>query len=397
MRRILPILLLALVAACTKNKDPDRPAKLVAFPEGVKIEKVWSESVGGTKVPLRLGLGIDVEGTTVYAAGAKGEIAAFDLHTGHLTWKTRTKLPVGGAVGFGDGRIVVGTTDGDVIALDAQTGKQLWTTNIVAEILAPPAVSAKLVLVRGVDAKLHGLSAVDGHEVWLQQQSVPKLSLRGTASPIIAGEVAITGFDNGRVVASSLGDGSSVWETQLQIPTGKTDIDRLVDVDSRAQIIGNDVYVVGFQGKVAMMALDSGQMWWSHEASSYRGVAVDGDAVYISTADGEVIALNRRIGTELWRQKALAHRGLSGPAVAGNAIVVADYQGYVHWLDKGTGAVIGRARAGKARYTNPPVYADGLVLLLNDRGVIDALRATPVAAHATAAAAPVSPTTPSGG
>jgi outer membrane protein assembly factor BamB len=379
MRRILPILLLALVAACSKDKDPDRPAKLVAFPEGLKIQKVWSEKVGGSKVPLRLGLALDVEGDTVYAAGEKGEIAAFKLQTGHKAWETRTKLPLGGAVGFGDGKIVVGSTDGDVIALDAQSGQRLWSTNVAAEILAAPAVSPKLVLVRGVNGKLHALSMADGHELWQQQQSVPKLSLRGTASPAIVGDVAVTGFDNGRVVATSLSDGASVWETQLQIPAGKTDIDRLADVDTRAQIIGNDIYVVGFQGKVAMMALDSGQIWWSHDTSSYRGVALDDDTVYVSTAAGEVVALKRRTGIELWRQKGIAHRGLSGPAVAGDAIVVADYQGYVHWLDRGTGAIIGRVRAGKVRYTNPPVYADGLLLLMNDRGVIDAFRATPVA------------------
>src|ERR1700722_733856 len=102
MRRILPILLLALVAACTKDKDPDRPAKLVAFPETLKIQKVWSESVGGNKVPLRLGLGLNVEGDTVYAAGSKGDIEAFNLQNGRPEWQTRTKLPLGGAVGFGD-------------------------------------------------------------------------------------------------------------------------------------------------------------------------------------------------------------------------------------------------------------------------------------------------------
>jgi outer membrane protein assembly factor BamB len=388
MRRILPILLLALIAACTKDKDPDRPTKLVAFPETLKIQKVWSENIGGTKVPLRLGLALDVEGDTVYAAGEKGEIAAFDLHNGHPQWQTRTKLPLGGAVGYGDGKIVVGSTDGDVIALDANTGKQLWTVNITTEILAAPAVSSKLALVRGVDGKLHGLSMVDGHELWQQQQSVPKLSLRGTASPSVVGEVAVTGFDNGRIVASSLSDGSSVWETQLQIPTGKTDLDRLVDVDTRAQIIGNDVYVVGFQGKVAMLALDSGQIWWSHELSSYRGLALDDNNIYLSTSIGEVVALTRRNGTEVWRQKALAHRGLSGPAVAGDAVVVADFKGYVHWLNKQTGALMARVRAGKARYTNAPVYADGVLMLLNDRGVLDAFRAAPLATHATAAAVP---------
>src|SRR5580658_3564471 len=319
MRRILPILLLALVAACTKDKDPDRPTKLVAFPETLKIQKVWSDKVGGTKVPLRLGLALEVAGETVYAAGEKGEIAAFNLHNGRPQWTTRTKLPLGGAVGYGDGRIVVGSTDGDVIALDASSGKKLWTTNIAAEILAAPAVTAKLVLVRGVDGKLHGLSMADGHELWQQQQTVPKLSLRGTASPAVVGEVAVTGFDNGRIVASSLVDGSSVWETQLQLPTGKTDLDRLVDVDTPAHIDGNDVYVVGFQGKVAMMALDSGQIWWSHEISSYRGLALDDVNLYVTTSAGEVVALTRRNGTEVWRQKALAHRGLSGPAVAGDA------------------------------------------------------------------------------
>jgi len=380
MRRILlPILLLAIVAACSKTKDPDRPTKLVAFPETVKIQKVWSEKVGGTKVPLRLGLALDVEGDTVYAAGETGEIAAFDLHNGHPQWRTRTKLPLGGAVGFGDGKIVVGSTDGDVIALDAKSGKRLWSTNIVAEIVAAPAVSPRMALVRGVDGKLHALSMADGHELWQQQQTVPKLSLRGTASPMIAGNVAVTGFDNGRVVATSLSDGASVWETQLQIPAGKTDIDRLADIDTRAQIVGNDVYVVGFQGKVAMMALDSGQIWWSHNTSSYRGVALDAENVYVSAADGEVFALNRRTGTEVWRQKALMNRGISGPDVAGDAIVVADFQGYVHWLDKSSGALIGRIRAGRSRYSNPPVYADGLLLLLNDRGVIDAFRATPIA------------------
>ncbi len=146
----------------------------------------------------------------------------------------------------------------------------------------------------------------------------------------------------------------------------------------------NDVYVVGFQGKVAMIALDSGQTWWSHDSSSYRGIAVDADNVYVSAANGEVIALKRRTGIEVWRQKALAHRRLSGPAVADGAIVVADFQGYVHWLDRSTGALLGRVRAGKVRYTNPPVYADGLLLLLNDRGVIDAFRATPIAVRAAA-------------
>ncbi len=194
-----------------------------------------------------------------------------------------------------------------------KSGKQLWSVNVAAEILTAPTVSPKMVLVRGVNGKLHSLSMADGHELWQVQQTVPKLSLRGTASAAIAGDVAVTGFDNGRVVATSLVDGSSVWETQLQIPTGKTDIDRLADVVSRAQIDGNDVYVVGFQGKVCHDGAGLRADLWSHDTSSYRGIAIDDSNVYVSTAAGEVMAVNRHTGVEAWRQKALTNRGYLGP------------------------------------------------------------------------------------
>ncbi|HTY48392.1 MAG TPA: outer membrane protein assembly factor BamB [Steroidobacteraceae bacterium] len=379
MRRLLMIMALAALAACSKDKNPDTPMKLAPFTAQLKIDKVWEAKVGGTSVPLRLGLALAVQGERVFAAGEKGEIAAFDVQTGRRLWRTRTKLPLGGAVGLSGDRLIIGTTDGDVLYVDAGDGKVLWKVNVGSEILAAPALSPKLALVRTVDGKLHALQTTNGHELWQQQQPVPKLSLRGTGSPVLVGDVAVSGFDNGKVMAVNLADGSAAWETQVQIPTGKTEIERLSDIDGTALVSGNDVYVAGFQGQVAMLALDNGQIWWSHQMSSYRGLAMDDDALYVSTAEGEVVALNRRTGTQIWRQKALGHRRLSGPAVAGNAVVVADYQGYVHWLDRSTGAIIGRTRAGKSRYTNPPVAADGLVLLINDRGQIRAYRTTPIA------------------
>jgi outer membrane protein assembly factor BamB len=142
------------------------------------------------------------------------------------------------------------------------------------------------------------------------------------------------------------------------------------------------VYAVGFQGRVAMLALDTGQIWWSHEASSYRGLTLDDDALYLSTADGEVVALKARTGTEIWRQKALLHRGLSPVAVMDDALVTADFQGYVHWLDKDNGALAARVRIGKVRVSTAPVVSGNTVVVINDRGHIDAYRVTRLAAPA---------------
>lgn len=383
MRRLAIMLaLIALATACSKSKNVDQPRKLVPFTASLRVERVWSASVGGTKKPLLLGLDLAVQGDVVYAAGRGGDIAAFDLASGRRIWERRVKAALGGGPGTDASLVVVGSTDGDVFGLRASDGAILWHVNVAGEILAAPAVTPRIVVVRAVDGKLHGLSPADGHELWQVQQQVPSLSLRGTSRPDIVGEVAICGFDNGKVVAANLSDGSSAWETQISTPHGSNEIEELNDVDATPRTEGNDVYVAQFQGRVAMLALDTGQIWWSHDMSSYRGMGVDDHDVYVSTADGEVVAMHRTSGTEVWRQKALMYRQLSAPVVSGDAVVVADYQGYVHWLNKATGALMARARSGKRRVTNPPVAAGGLLVVIDDDGRITAFRATPLGASA---------------
>ena len=379
MRRlILAAALLALVAACSKTKDVDRPKQLVPFTASLRVMHAWSASVGGTRKPLRLGLDLAVEGERVYAAGREGEVAAFDLATGRRIWGRRLKAALSGGPGADAQMVVVGSSAGDVFALAAADGAVLWHANIAGEILAAAAVTPRLVVVRAVDGKLHALTASNGHEIWQVQQPVPSLSLRGTSRPTIIGDVAICGFDNGKVVAANLSDGSSAWETVITPARGSNEIERLNDVDATPRVTGSDVYVAQFQGKVAKLALDSGQIWWSHDMSSYRGMAVDGDDLYVVTADGEVIAIRASTGVELWKQNALLHRPLSAPAVWGDAIAVADYQGYVHWLDVKTGALIGRARSGKRPILSAPVAAGGLVIVMNERGNITAFRPIPL-------------------
>ena len=375
---------LLIAAGCTKDKDVEPPAKLVDFPQTLPVKKLWGEGVGANKkqIKLRLGLGPAIDHGLVFAASHKGELLAVSLDSGKHVWLKKLKMPLSAGPAAADGMVVVGSSKGAIVAFEGATGKELWRARVNSELLSAPAISASVVVLRSVDGRLHGFNAQTGKEQWSVEQQVPRLSLRGTATPIIAKEVAISGFDNGKVMAVSLVNGDTVWDTALASPHGRTELDRLVDIDSAVHVVGDNVFAAGYQGRTAMIALDSGQIWWSHDTSSYRGVAVDDDNVYVSTAEGEVLALKRRTGVEVWRQKALMHRGLSGPAVAGDAIVVADFQGYVHWLDKSSGALMGRVRAGKVRYSNPPAYADGVLVLLNDRGVIDAFRATPIAVPA---------------
>jgi outer membrane protein assembly factor BamB len=399
-RRWLAACALLILAACSKDKDVDQPTKLTDFNATIKAERVWTASVAdkGAK-PLRLGLGLSIDGNRVYAAGRKGEVAAFDLQSGRSLWRTKTKLALSGGPGSGAGLVVVGSTFGDLVALNSSDGAIRWKVRLNGEVLSAPAVSDRLIAIRTVDGKLRGISPKDGQELWSQEQQVPRLSLRGTASPVMTGDLVLSGFDNGKVEAINANDGSVQWEATIAPAHGKTELERMDDVDSTVRVSGSDVYAIGFQGRISMLALDTGQTWWSHDASSFRAIGLDDSSLYISTSDGEVVALRRRTGTELWRQKALLHRRLSAAVETDTSIVTGDYQGYVHWLDKATGALAARASTGKVRISNPPVVAGNMVLVVNDVGKISAFRVTPMggkrAATPAEAGNSASPTEPS--
>jgi len=375
------LMALVLIGACSKDKSIDQPAKLTPFSASLRVQRVWSASVDDKKaVPLRLGLGLSVAGNRVYAAGHRGDVVAIDVSSGRILWRARTRAPLAGGTAASDALVLVGSSDGQLFALNPADGAIRWKVRLNGEVLAPAAISERLIAVRTVDGKLHALSPADGHELWFQEQQVPRLSLRGTARPVIAGELVLCGFDNGKVLAANMSDGSVQWEATITPPHGRTELERLADIDSPVRVSGQDVFTVGFQGRVAMLALETGQIWWSHEASSFRGLTLDEDALYVATADGELLALKARTGAEMWRQKALLHRGLSAPATMDKALVTADFQGYVHWLDKASGALAARAGTGKVRISTPPVVVGNMVLVINDRGHISAFRVTPLAA-----------------
>lgn len=375
---------LCLLAACSKSKNPEQPAKLAPIKSSLRVQHLWSANVLGgwfgrrAISRLRLGLGLAVEGSRVFASGHRGEVAAFDLGTGRRLWTTNTRLPLGGGPAVRGNLLVVGATDGHVAALNATTGKRLWTVLINGSVISPPAISDNVIAVRSVDGKLRALSPADGHEIWEAEQDVPSLSLRGTSTPLIVGNLIISGFDNGKVLAVSSTDGSQVWQATVSSPHGRTEISRLDDVDGPVTAAGKDVYAVGYHGDVTMLGIKSGQTWWSHKASSYRGLALgDGDTVYMSTADGQIVKLDRSNGSVVWRQTALRYRGLTTVAVGDDAVVTADFQGYLHFLDKQTGAFVARVRAGKVRISNPPIVEGNEVVVINDEGRISAYRMSP--------------------
>jgi outer membrane protein assembly factor BamB len=331
--------------------------------------------VGGGGDKLRLALGLAEGDGLVYAASRSGDVRALDAGDGRTRWHVDTKAELSAGPGAGEGVVVVGTSSGVVIALEAADGKERWRAQMSGEVLAAPLVAGERVVVRTVDGRLRALGAADGKEAWMVEDIVPRLTLRGTSPPVRAGDVIVCGFDSGRVMAVALASGDILWQAQVSTPRGRSELERLADIDAAVRVVGEEVYAIGYQGRIAMIALDTGQIWWTRDLSSYRGLGLDEAQLYVATSEGDVVALRRRDGSTAWEQTGLKRRGLGVPVVHGSAIAVGDFDGYLHWLDRDSGRFVAREHPGDVRIAATPLVIEDRLYVVDDDGEVAAFRA----------------------
>ena len=369
----------SLVMRETDNSLP--PAELIDFEPTIEIDKVWSDRYGKGVDQLFIALIPAPYKDAVFTADRDGRMISLSAETGKEIWTERSKtLRISGGPGTGDGLVFAGTSDADVIARDAETGEERWVSRVSSEILSPPSAAEGTVVVRTGDGKLFGLDSSTGKQKWVYDRTIPVLTLRGTGAPVIHGNLVISGFDNGRLVALDLATGKQEWETRLAVPSGRSDLERMVDVDAEPTIFDDTAYVSSFQASVAAVSVTTGQLEWTREISSYSNVAVDELRVYVTDELGYVWALDRASGTSIWKQEALSARRVTGPAVFGAYVVVGDFEGYLHWINRETGAFVHRTRFDDERILVPCRTIGDILLAFSSSGMLAAYKPEKISA-----------------
>jgi outer membrane protein assembly factor BamB len=251
--------------------------------------------------------------------------------------------------------------------LDAKTGETLWTSEVSGEVLAAPQGNGRVVVAQTYDGKLYGFDYESGERLWRYDSNVPVLTIRGTSTPILDGSVVYAGFASGRVVAFEALDGTVRWEARVAIPQGRSEIERIVDVDGTMALAGTELYVASYQGRVAALDTRTGRKIWQRNVSSFYGVSQGFGNVYIAEETGTVTAFLRNGQGVRWEQPALAWRGLSKPVPVSSYLAVEDYEGYLHLLSQVDGEFLARVRPGNDG-ARADMLADGTVLYVYTNG-----------------------------
>jgi len=368
-----------------KKDNVEPPTPLTEFTPTVQVDKLWTEGAGSGAGDSGTRLAPTIVDGRLYAAGVDGTIEAIDAASGHTIWQKRlgerhgwlwrrgdNSLRWSGGPAVAGDLFVVGGLDGQVYALSAADGSERWHAQVSSEVLSRPAISGDIVVVRTVDGRLTGLDTKDGSRRWVFDQSVPPLSLRGNSAPLIVGDAVYDGFDNGKVVAVRLADGSPLWSQTFSTGEGRTEVERLSDVDGDLVVNGENLYAIGYRGQVAALTISNGRPVWQRDVSSYGGAATGETTLVLADADGNIWAFDRETGVSLWKQDQLKYRWLGTPAVQGKYVVVGDSEGYVHWLSLDEGKFAARERLSKKPIESAPIVVGSTVYVEDVKGHIGA-------------------------
>ena len=355
-----------------RGKDKSlEPTPLVQITPSVNVARLWSASIGGGEKSLGMGQHPAIADGRVYAAAVDGGVHALDLKTGQSVWRYASELPLSGGPGAGEGLVVVGSLEGDVIALDAATGTEKWKAKVGNEVLAAPAIGGGTVYVHSNDGRVTAFDAATGERRWFYSVEVPTLTVRGSGPVTIGPGIVFVGNDNGNMTALSATDGGVLWSTPVAEPDGRSELERMADVDGAVVIDNTMLFATSYKNHTIAIDGPSGQIVWDRENGGPRGLGLSNSAVVVTDPVGKVWALDKNSGASLWQQDGLAHRNTSAPAVQGDYAVVGDLEGVVHWLRLNDGAFAARAEIG-GPITGQPVVSDGVVVVQTTEGQLAA-------------------------
>lgn len=379
IRTFLLVSLSVILTGCGFFSGDDNaipPTELEDITSTAQISTLWNKDVGVGVGEVMVNLTPAIIDNKIFTVDREGQMTALDLTTGSINWQVELDMSITGGVGAGEGILVVGNTRGEIIVLNAHDGSVKWQRQMSSVMLSAPLIVNNILLVRTGDGRIYAMGTDSGEQLWVYDRGVPVLTLRGNSSSTLGGsELVFTGFDSGKITAVVIKDGRLFWEVNAAVASGRSDLERLVDIDGGMILMGRILYAVTYQGRLVAINAMEGKVLWSKVMSSYAGIAADERQIYVTDSDSNVWAVDRMSGNKLWKQHKLAYRKLTAPLSIGNYVLVGDYEGYIHILSQSDGSIVGRAKIDSdGFFVQPQVAGDNIVYIYGNGGQLTALR-----------------------
>lgn len=353
------------LAACSSSRPKPADIPVVSVLQDVRTS--WSSSLGEVNFPLV----VTARDGRVALANSEGTVAVLDAATGKDVWRLNLKQAIAAGVGSDGQQVAVITRDNQLVTM--RDGQVQWRQTLPAQSFTAPLVAGARVFVLTADRSVLAFDGNSGAKLWTQQRAGEPLVLKQAGVLMAFKDTLITGFA-GRLVGLNPNTGVIRWESAIASPRGTNDVERLVDLLSPVDRLGDSVCVRAFQSQIGCVNAQSGQGVWTRAAAGARGVSGNDTVLIAGLANGVVQAWNRNNGERVWETERLKYRVLSAPLVTPRGVLLADDGGWLYVLSLADGALLNRVKLDGSELAAAPVLAGERYVLVTREGRVTGLQ-----------------------
>lgn len=371
MKLVFKIISILLLASCQTlglvQEDPNGPVKLDLNYESFMSES-WNKKAETSLINLDFfseniesELFFDLNGTTVFVIKDQ-QLDLIDYETGEVnrSFNLETDRIISG-ISVGYNTFLYADADGVIYAHDSNSGDLKWTIALEDIVLSEMLVTSTEVFVQTSSDVLYGLDLQNGEIQWSKKAQAPLLSIRGTATPVIFEGLIFTSFSNGRLAAVRAIDGIQLWEKPISRLKGSTELEKLMDADSVAIPINEDVFAANYNGSLTRFNIRGGDKVFSVDHSTLKPIILHRNIIVSINTDEEILGFNATNGTEIWRSQKFKNRDITDLVLYDDKVYFGDLEGYIHEIDPETGMISGLTETNLKSIRQIVIYSDKLV------------------------------------
>jgi outer membrane protein assembly factor BamB len=267
------------------------------------------------------------------------------------TWIVTLDAPTSAGGAMDADRVYVPLTDGQFVALDRNTGEEVWMRGM--ETAWPPLVHAGVLYI--ANDELHALDAATGAMRW----RVP------LAAPVRAPLTYDTGWllaviDPGDLLAFRADDGALLWQRHIaSLPIG-------------APVAGerDTLYLSLADGRVVALSLTDGTPRWEQKVpGTLSQVGTAPGRVFVGSTDNFLYALDSEDGSLEWKWR--TGGDVIGATHGNDLVYIASLDNIIRAVNRGNGNQRWRRETG-TRPLMPPLAFDRLAVVAGTNPALSA-------------------------
>lgn len=246
--------------------------------------------------------------------------------------------------------------------------RELWKYETQGRITSSPLFYENVIYFGSDDGKLYAVSAQGGEMKW----SFDAGSEIRSSPMITSSETVVFQSHDGIVYALDAKDGNVSWIFKSGAVQGQSEMDQWDYYDASASVDGDSIYIGSANGILYALQADSGALLWQFKAGApiKATAAHDEERVYAGDWNGKLYAVNKKDGKLSWEYQTkpnMHHKAIqSTPWVHDGVVYLGGRNFSFYALDAAKGTVLWEQP--EPAWVASPVYADGKLLAGNSNG-----------------------------